>query len=64
MDRPEFLYMKSYNSPGDVTDQHDLKDEVDDKGCVILWVDKGMYGLPYADIIAQKILKERLESHN
>ena len=63
MDRPEFLRMKLDNFPDDVIDQYNLKDKVDEKGFVILRVEKGMYGLPYAGIIAQNLLEERLDFH-
>ena len=63
MDRPEFLRMKLDNFPEDVIKQYGLMDKVDAKGFVILRVEKGMYGLPYAGIIAQKLLIERLEKH-
>jgi hypothetical protein len=63
MDRPEFLRMKLDNFPDDVIEQYGLKDKVDEKGFVILRVEKGMYGLPYAGIIAQNLLEERLELH-
>ena len=64
MDIPEFIRMKLDNFPDDVIEQNNLKEKVDAKGYVILRVEKGMYGLPYAGIIAQKLLEERLEKHD
>ena len=52
MDRPEFLRTKIENFPDDVIEQYKLKDIVDAKGFVMIRVEKGMYGLPYAGIIA------------
>ena len=63
MDRPEFLRMKLDNFPDDVIEQYNLKGKDDEKGFVILRVGKGMYGLPYAGIIAQNLLEKRLELH-
>jgi len=63
MDRPEFLRMKIENFPDDVISQYKLKDIVDAKGFVMIRVEKGVYGLPYAGIIAQNLLEERLEKH-
>jgi len=56
--------MKLDNFPDDVIEQYNLKEKVDAKGYVILRVEKGLYGLPYAGIIAQKLLEERLEKHD
>ena len=60
MDRREFLRMKIDNFPEDVIKQYDLRQKVDSKGMVTIRVEKGMYGLPYAGIIAQDLLTERL----
>jgi hypothetical protein len=62
-DLPEFLHMKIENFPQDVIDQYKLHNKVGSMGFVILRVEKGMYGLPYANIITHKLLKERLERH-
>jgi hypothetical protein len=63
MDRTEFPRIKIDNFPEDVIEKYILKGKADNKGFVILCVEKGMYGLPYAEIIAQKLLEERLELH-
>jgi hypothetical protein len=63
MDRPEFLRMKLDNFPDDVIKQYSLLDKVNAKGFVILHVEKGIYGLPYTGIIAQKLITERLGKH-
>ena len=64
MDRPKFLRMKLDNFPDDVIELYNLTDKVDAKGFVILPIEKGMYGLPYAGIIAQELLTKRLEKHD
>ena len=53
--------MKLDNFPDDGIDQYDLKNKVNEKGFVILRVKKRMYDLPYAGIIAENLLEERLE---
>ena len=58
MDRVEFLRMKIENFPDDVIKQYNLLDIVDSKGFVMIRVEKGMYGLPYAGIIAQQLLEK------
>jgi hypothetical protein len=63
MDRVEFLRMKIENFPEDVIKQYNLLDIVDSKGFVMIRVEKGMYGLPYAGIIAQQLLEKRLRAH-
>ena len=60
MDRSEYLRLKLDNFPNDVIEHYNLRKLVDDKGFVISRVDKGMYGLPHAGIIAQKLLEKRL----
>ena len=61
MERPEFLRMK-IDHFSQVIDHYCLKDKVDDKGCLLVRVEKGMYGLPQAGIIAQQLLEKRLEA--
>ena len=63
MDRPGFLCIKLDNFPDDAIDQYNLKDKVDEKGFVILMAEKGIYGLPYAGIIAHNLMEERQELH-
>ena len=62
MDRPEFLRMKMNIFPDDVIEQYNLKDKVNSKGHIILRVEKGMYRLPQAGIISQRILEQRLNA--
>ena len=63
MDRQEYIRMKIDNFPDDVIKQYNLLEKVDKKGYVITRVEKGMYGLPYAGIIAQELLEKRLAEH-
>ena len=63
MDRPEILRMKIENFLDNIITQYKLNDIVNAKGCVPICIKKRMYGLPYAGIIAQNLLEERLEKH-
>ena len=63
LERPEYLRMKLSYFPEDVIEHYQLKDKVDAKGFVYVKIMKGMYGLPHAGIIAQKLLEERLNKH-
>ena len=47
--------------PQDVIDHYNLKDKVDEKGNLCVRVEKGMYGLPQAGKIANKLLEKRLK---
>ena len=60
MERPEYLRMKITNFPDGVIEHYKLKDKVDAKGDFYVKCVKGMYGLPHAGIIAQKLLEEWL----
>ena len=46
-----------------IIEHYRLKDKVDAKGFVYVKIMKGMYGLPHAGIIVQKLLEERLNKH-
>ena len=53
MEQLEFLIMKIDHFPQDVIDHYSLRDKVDEKGFLMVRVQKGMYGLPQAGTIAQ-----------
>ena len=63
MPRFEYFRLKLDNFPEDVILHYGLRDKVSSDGYVYLEVRKGMYGLPQAGILAQKLLEERLEKH-
>jgi hypothetical protein len=48
--------------PADITEHYGLNDKVLD-GYVYMEIQKGMYGLPQAGILPNKLLKERLARH-
>ena len=64
MDKLELLRMKLDSFPQDVIDHYNLNAKVDEKNCVYVRVEKGMYGLPQAGKIAQELLEKRLRKHH
>jgi hypothetical protein len=63
MERPEFMRMKLADLPEDFAKMYNLHDLVDDQGHVSIKIQKGMYGLPQAGILAQELLEKRLNTH-
>ncbi len=61
MTRYEYFRMKLNLFPQDIIDEYDLTNKVDQNGNVHYEVQRGMYGLPQAGIIAQELLGERLK---
>ena len=62
MARYEYFQMKLELIPQDVIDEYNLQDKVESDGNVYWEVRRGMYGLPQAGILAQKLLEERLRT--
>eukprot|EP00804_Cyclotella_cryptica_P003478 CCRYP_002117-RA/>CCRYP_002117-RA protein AED:0.47 eAED:0.47 QI:0/-1/0/1/-1/0/1/0/91 len=62
MERPEFMRLKLSNIPSNIIDLYKLRDIAHD-GYVFVHIQKGMYGLPQAGIIAQQLLKQRLQAN-
>ena len=62
LDRAEYMRMKIDLIPQEFIDEYDLNTKVKD-GYVYMKIIKGMYGLPQAGILANKLLKERLSEH-
>ena len=60
MDRYEYMRMKLDMFPEDVIEEYNLRDRVEPNGYVYIEVRKGMYGLPQAGLLAQKLLEKRL----
>ena len=63
MERPEFMRMKITELPPEFVALYKLNDIADQNGTVYMRIQKGMYGLPQAGILAQKLLEERLNAH-
>jgi hypothetical protein len=59
MERYEYMRMKLSNFPQDIIDEYKLA-EKERNGYVYVEIRAGMYGLPQAGILAQKLLEKRL----
>ncbi len=62
MDRHDFMHMPINLIPQGFIDKYDLCPKVKN-GYVYMQIVKGMYGLPQASILANKLLKECLAEH-
>ena len=60
MERPEFMRMKITDLPSEFVALYKLNDIANQNGTVYMRIQKGMYGLPQAGILAQKLLEQRL----
>ena len=63
MARYEYMRLHIADMPEDVIKHYNLHDKATPDGYVYCEIQKGMYGLPQAGIIAQQLLKERLNKH-
>ena len=62
MARLEYVRINIDHVLQEIIDEYKLKDKVFD-GYIYVEIQKGMYGLPQADILAQQLLEERLNKH-
>ena len=62
MDQQKYMRMPMTIIPDDIKRQYKLQQKCKD-GFVYTEILRGMYGLPQADILANKLLRERLEPH-
>jgi hypothetical protein len=63
MARPEYMHMKLKDLPKDFIILYNLVDKVTFNGFVFIEIQKGMYGLPQASILAQELLEKCLNQH-
>jgi hypothetical protein len=63
MERPEYMRMKLGNLPQEFVDLYDLTKLAEDNGNVYIKVQKGMYSLPQAGILAHRLLEQWLNEH-
>jgi hypothetical protein len=63
LDRYEYVRIPINLVPSEIIDEYKVKDKVTDDGFIYAEIRKGMYGLPQAGILANKLLKARLEPH-
>ena len=62
MARPEYMRLKIDDMPDEVIKQYQLREKATKDGYVYVQINKGMYGLPQAGIIAQQLLEKRLNA--
>eukprot|EP00804_Cyclotella_cryptica_P028815 CCRYP_020140-RA/>CCRYP_020140-RA protein AED:0.25 eAED:0.25 QI:0/0/0/1/1/1/2/0/480 len=62
MERPEYMRLKLSDIPSNIIELYHLHD-IAHNGYVFVLIQKGMYGLPQAGIIAQQLLEQRLQSN-
>ena len=63
MARYEYMRLKISDMPDDVIKHYKLRNIVTPEGHIYCEIQKGMYGLPQAGIIAQELLAKRLKEH-
>jgi hypothetical protein len=63
MERYKYVRIKLDDVPEKIIQQYLLQDKVDSKGYIFIEVQKGMYGLPQAGILAQNLLEKCLNKH-
>jgi len=60
MERPEYMCLPLKIIPKEIIDKYDLESKVED-GWVYVEIIKGMYGLPQAGLLGNRLLSKRLE---
>ena len=60
MTRYEYMRLKISDMPDDVIEHYNLREIATPDGFIYCEIQKGMYGLPQARIIAQELLTDRL----
>ena len=61
--RYEYFHLKVEDSPKDVQQEYQLQDKATQDGWVYVEVQKGMYGLTQAGLLAQEVLAARWAKH-
>jgi hypothetical protein len=61
--RPEYIRVKLHDMPEEIINEYKLRDKANSKGHIFLEVNKGMYGLPQAGLLANELLEKRLNKH-
>ncbi len=60
---PEYMRMKLKDLSAEVVELYNLPNKVNSNGYIHIKIQKGMYGLPQAGILAQELFKKRLNKH-
>ena len=61
--RPEYIRMKLADTPEKIIVQYKLRSEATPDGSIYIVVNKGMYGLPQAGLLANELLEKRLNEN-
>ncbi|KAL7476123.1 hypothetical protein ACHAW6_002002, partial [Cyclotella cf. meneghiniana] len=60
---PEYIRMKITDIPEETIKEYKLRDLMEPDECVYIMIVLGMYRLPHAGLIANKLLEKRLNKH-
>ena len=60
MERYEYMKIRIAQIPEEIINEYKLRNKVHIDGTVYIEIRKGMYGLPQAGMLANKLLKRRL----
>ena len=60
MSRPEYIRIRINDIPDEIIKEYKLKEKVTPNGSIYIQVNKGMYGLPQAGLMANVLLEKRL----
>jgi hypothetical protein len=63
MAHPEYMRIKLKDLPAEFVELYTLTNMVDSDGYIHIKIQKGIYGLPQAGILAQELLEKRLNKH-
>ena len=63
MERPEYMKINIAQILEEIISEYNLKGKVHTDGYVHIEIQRGMYGLPHTDMLANKLLKCRLAKH-
>ena len=63
MERYEYMKIPIAQIPEEIINEYKLRNKVHTDGSVYIEIRKGMYGLPQAGMLANKLLKRRLAQH-
>ena len=61
MEHPEFMRLQIKLIPDEIIKKYNLKEKVDENGWVYVQIELGMYGLPQAGHLADKLLEKHLD---
>ena len=57
---PEFIHINIQDIPDKIINEYNLKEKIPPNGSVYIHANRGMYGLPQSGLLANELLKKRL----